>query len=246
MKRNTYSPNLIVKYNEYFEKYDTNYNIINEFFFFTKCLTLEIKDDNYLDKKIKELDKKNIFENECEFDEYMKKFDEFANLTRFFLESLKSTKSDKKINKRIEKLYFTFLDLYDNEYKKIIPIITDEISDVVNSIIKKYNIPMNQNLSEEEFQAELAARFGNNYSILFTALLSLFYKLANHPEEIDELTVKTSFSLLIIIMFTVSLPGTNEFNNQNEPYNKSKSVGRNEPCPCSSGMKYKKCCLNNM
>jgi uncharacterized protein YecA (UPF0149 family) len=25
---------------------------------------------------------------------------------------------------------------------------------------------------------------------------------------------------------------------------KSKKVGRNDPCPCGSGKKYKKCCLN--
>ncbi len=27
--------------------------------------------------------------------------------------------------------------------------------------------------------------------------------------------------------------------------NKNKKIGRNEPCPCGSGKKYKKCCLNN-
>jgi len=26
------------------------------------------------------------------------------------------------------------------------------------------------------------------------------------------------------------------------PLRKPKKVGRNEPCPCGSGMKYKKCC----
>lgn len=26
----------------------------------------------------------------------------------------------------------------------------------------------------------------------------------------------------------------------------SKSIGRNDPCPCGSGKKYKKCCLNKM
>jgi uncharacterized protein YecA (UPF0149 family) len=25
---------------------------------------------------------------------------------------------------------------------------------------------------------------------------------------------------------------------------KSKKIGRNDPCPCGSGKKYKKCCLN--
>ena len=29
-----------------------------------------------------------------------------------------------------------------------------------------------------------------------------------------------------------------------EPITKEKKIGRNEPCPCGSGKKYKKCCLN--
>jgi tetratricopeptide (TPR) repeat protein len=37
---------------------------------------------------------------------------------------------------------------------------------------------------------------------------------------------------------------------EHEPYSPqlktihSKKIGRNEPCPCGSGLKYKKCCLN--
>jgi uncharacterized protein YecA (UPF0149 family) len=27
-----------------------------------------------------------------------------------------------------------------------------------------------------------------------------------------------------------------------EPYRAPQKVGRNEPCPCGSGKKYKKCC----
>ena len=32
--------------------------------------------------------------------------------------------------------------------------------------------------------------------------------------------------------------------NKPEPIINKKSVGRNEPCPCGSGKKYKKCCIN--
>ncbi|HRF35846.1 MAG TPA: SEC-C metal-binding domain-containing protein, partial [Clostridia bacterium] len=28
--------------------------------------------------------------------------------------------------------------------------------------------------------------------------------------------------------------------------NKDKKVGRNDPCPCGSGRKYKNCCGNNL
>lgn len=33
-------------------------------------------------------------------------------------------------------------------------------------------------------------------------------------------------------------------NNEHQPYVKIKEPGRNDPCPCGSGKKYKKCCMN--
>lgn len=36
---------------------------------------------------------------------------------------------------------------------------------------------------------------------------------------------------------------TNMFYN-NEPIGVTNKVGRNDPCPCGSGKKYKKCCMN--
>jgi uncharacterized protein YecA (UPF0149 family) len=30
----------------------------------------------------------------------------------------------------------------------------------------------------------------------------------------------------------------------NQPVIKKKKIGRNDPCPCGSGKKYKKCCLH--
>ena len=38
--------------------------------------------------------------------------------------------------------------------------------------------------------------------------------------------------------------GTVNYSND-EPIRVEKKVGRNEPCPCGSGKKYKKCCLKN-
>lgn len=33
--------------------------------------------------------------------------------------------------------------------------------------------------------------------------------------------------------------------NEPPPESPQPKIGRNEPCPCGSGKKYKKCCLNN-
>ena len=32
---------------------------------------------------------------------------------------------------------------------------------------------------------------------------------------------------------------------KDEPYRADAKIGRNDPCPCGSGKKYKKCCLKN-
>ena len=36
----------------------------------------------------------------------------------------------------------------------------------------------------------------------------------------------------------------NQLSENNETSTIRKKIGRNEPCPCGSGKKYKKCCLN--
>jgi len=36
---------------------------------------------------------------------------------------------------------------------------------------------------------------------------------------------------------------TSRFAALRKPYKAPKKIGRNDPCPCGSGKKYKKCCL---
>lgn len=37
----------------------------------------------------------------------------------------------------------------------------------------------------------------------------------------------------------------NKENTKDEPCRTDPKIGRNDPCPCGSGKKYKKCCLRN-
>ncbi len=41
-----------------------------------------------------------------------------------------------------------------------------------------------------------------------------------------------------------TLEGGDKFNQPTQAVNATKKIGRNDPCPCGSGKKYKKCCLN--
>ncbi|MCR2823799.1 YecA family protein [Lederbergia panacisoli] len=73
----------------------------------------------------------------------------------------------------------------------------------------------------------------------FNELMKLIMNLSNHtrlwenngytPQELFELTDKPNMR---------SLPANND-NHSNQ------KVGRNAPCPCGSGKKYKKCCMKN-
>lgn len=40
--------------------------------------------------------------------------------------------------------------------------------------------------------------------------------------------------------------GFKRIHSGDKPYNKPAELGRNEPCHCGSGKKYKKCCMNEV
>jgi uncharacterized protein YecA (UPF0149 family) len=62
----------------------------------------------------------------------------------------------------------------------------------------------------------------------------------NSLRELDE----DYFSDEIYEEFEDDIEDDLDFPDTNKPIIKEKKVGRNEPCPCGSGKKYKKCCLN--
>lgn len=80
---------------------------------------------------------------------------------------------------------------------------------------------------------------------ILNQLIEAISKLSNHtriwenngftPNEIFERMEKDSLSSLPAEPFVFGQPSAQ----------KTKTIGRNEPCPCGSGKKYKKCCLGN-
>ena len=47
--------------------------------------------------------------------------------------------------------------------------------------------------------------------------------------------------LIIVLLFILLTDGSDK----KRPVKKGEKVGRNDPCPCGSGKKYKKCCGAN-
>ena len=59
--------------------------------------------------------------------------------------------------------------------------------------------------------------------------------------EIKEVIIHLENPKKYEIKFNKSLE---EMEKSFEQFQREKKVGRNDPCPCSSGKKYKKCCLD--
>lgn len=70
-------------------------------------------------------------------------------------------------------------------------------------------------------------------------VISVIALLANQPQSKEPQKIEVNN---VINNIYQQLPQTPE--TKNPIQKKSKKVGRNEPCPCGSGKKYKKCCLN--
>lgn len=75
------------------------------------------------------------------------------------------------------------------------------------------------------------------------------YVIAGDPDNEEVIEARENFLKehpgAIIIAEEVALKQrTKGFKTKpSEEYEKPKKVGRNDPCPCGSGKKYKKCCL---
>nr|WP_269465111.1 SEC-C metal-binding domain-containing protein [Jeotgalibacillus malaysiensis] len=57
--------------------------------------------------------------------------------------------------------------------------------------------------------------------------------------------IKASKSVYFIWLFTsVNIHKCVQGGLKGQPVKAEKSLGRNDPCPCGSGKKYKKCCMD--
>lgn len=107
-----------------------------------------------------------------------------------------------------------------------------EITDRIVEIGFKYNL-------DEDFTTaiEQIMRMGGIHEEMLVAILEESgYKLASKKQ-------KELLSELLKVQKDVRVWGLNGFKTRElTDLNKSKKIGRNEPCPCNSGKKYKQCC----
>lgn len=81
--------------------------------------------------------------------------------------------------------------------------------------------------------AELCIRGGDYIEYFVKGIIDL----DAIPKEKSHLEIGTEENPMPLVPFLPDLPSKNNSNRK-----KNKKTGRNDPCPCGSGKKYKKCC----
>jgi len=77
--------------------------------------------------------------------------------------------------------------------------------------------------------------FANMISRVKEEILNLLFRVQiAEPENIEEMRKRKEQKL--------TYSGSGDAEVKKQPIRKDKKVGRNDPCPCGSGKKHKKCC----
>jgi len=149
----------------------------------------------------------------------------------------------------------TFLDFMETSKELKGKVIGQYTADLWNSnFIHHWEKP--DCISETEFVEE-SKIFEKSISLEYQKFTRLRSSIAEELSKIGELSQfiieggknnqETNDTSLLDDLFSMpddEIPkGTNFSSNITDPIKVEKKVGRNEPCPCGSGKKYKKCCL---
>lgn len=241
MKHGPLNPHLLIEYNQYFIENNANINILDDFFFHLALLI--DKDENYFyNENIADIVQDMDFDSLDEANIFIKKYTEFINSITDFIIQLENSE-DENDEELISELYYTFLNINNDDIEKIAPIILSNAGEIIHVILDKYNISLTGDDYEvEQFELEIKNKIGEKYSFLFVALLILIERFDMEPED-NEGKLPLLFSLTVIFVVNMDLLRKEEFKIINSLRERTKNTGRNDPCPCGSGLKFKKCCL---
>lgn len=202
------------------------------------------------------------FENLDEANSLLLVYNGFHNSVVGFIQQSEIIEDDKKFEKLTSNILDAFLK-YENKksftkkFDSIIDKFLAKVFDVYEIEINEHNTKTNNDLI-----AYLSSIFGNeDIALQMISLMHISMDL-NQNNSFDLKKIKVYFSLYINFVTILNsmrqtilenIEDQKEFLPRREkenivqalqdPQNMEK-VGRNEPCPCGSGKKYKKCCMN--
>ena len=154
----------------------------------------------------------------------------------------------KKTREQLKSLWDAYFQVEKGVYEKLLSDPDTEVKGTVRELAEKYNMDVmtmvgfldgiNDSLKEanpietmeEDTEVSLAFDKEKLYKNMVDARADWLYELPQWNDIYDEETRKRLF-------LEQRKSGT---------IRKEKKIGRNDPCPCGSGTKYKKCCGRNV
>ena len=154
----------------------------------------------------------------------------------------------KKTREQLKSLWDAYFQVEKGVYEKLLSDPDTEVKGTIRELAEKYNMDVmtmvgfldgiNDSLKEanpietmeEDTEVSLAFDKEKLYKNMVDARADWLYELPQWNDIYDEETRKRLF-------LEQRKSGT---------IRKEKKIGRNDPCPCGSGKKYKKCCGRNV
>jgi len=198
----------------------------------------------------------NLIMQECVFDGiddanvFLHEYSNFTNSAIGFINSFEFIKDSNVFDMDVEPMFMAFCSEDKNSYE----VLLNSIDKVLNKTIEVYEIDMSS-LAEKD--GDVIGYFSNYLDVDSALVMSVLLSasVAMHENEVDKddlETLRVNFILVcsfVYILDTLRKEELKEIDSNRsfvprDRQEKVIKVGRNDPCPCGSGKKYKKCCIN--
>ncbi len=166
----------------------------------------------------------------------------FINDVNHFLSEYEEMKSVSAKDKMAEKLFLNFQQIYNDE-SQLTKIILNGSRYLIVEIFRFHNLSTDG--SENNFIKKLEEKIGKD-TFLFLNKFIFFYDQVAKTENLPFIKIKELFQYFIALAAMLNRDRKEKFIKQTGKEKvifETKLAGRNDPCPCGSGKKYKKCCF---
>jgi len=225
----------------------TDYSLL-EFFYNVglDLIELELKNDElFISEVIHEIVAENSNNGIDDINMRVKQVNDFYNECIGFYESfliLDETVSQEEIEKN-KQIIHKMLSLNSDEEN--VRTLLDIATDAINTMADEYDfydvLQLSKNYGEVFDYLEEFLGLG--------ILTETFEMLVMHQHRLDEEVLDEEELYEVAMLLLINLSSLNKVRQvrleaEEDASEKEVKIGRNDPCPCDSGKKYKKCCLN--
>jgi hypothetical protein len=208
--------------------------------FFTLVRSITGVDDISPAEFLREVSDSYEFGSAKEFERYAGLYFEYHNAVVALIESFNDNPSAKKVQA-------SFIDIY-HAFEKFTPendsreLIKGTVSEFIQHLVAMSGVNIEKKSATPDM---IYKKLGDELSDIFKQLAAIYVMM--NESEASGSRLRDFFIEIMMCAYLLNEDRKDNFDPNDyadsEPYRKNPSVGRNEPCPCGSGKKYKKCCL---